>query len=571
VHIADEDRERGFRFGPLDRKGLIAGWRSGQLVSLAVGVLIAVWVLSSSPSIQGVLFGIFCISCSLVFAVWPIKAKTSEQWLPVVLGWVFATIVKRSRWSSPLPLEGRLALIDRFVGSGNGDSGSSAVRGCRGGSQRASKLRIERPKLAVNGSATTLAKLKPSKLWPSPFSMLSRCTVLGLPLESKGAPVGVVIDPYMHTCSAVLRARGSGFMLKSDAEQYETVSRWGRVLASAAQQGRGIYRLQWLVRSYPNPTNTLSCHLQSKRVISPTSPQALAYEDLIAGAEKDVLCNNTLLVISLRLPSNFFARYRQGENRSLVLVQKALLQEVFALSADLNGADIAVERALSPVELLSVVRQYMGDSRGMYPWGQRGKNLEAGEPVSLLPDGDAGSSRFSDGPTLSMPMGARTSWSELKIDNTWHATYWIAEWPRSPVPAEFLAPLLLETEVWKSVSIVMEPVPPIRAIRQIELQRTASLADEELKRRGGFLKTARERLEKEMLAQKEAELAGGHGQYRFAGYITVSGWSKEDLDRACTRIEHLASQCFLEIRRMYGSQDTAFTYSLPLARGLSRK
>ena len=47
---------------------------------------------------------------------------------------------------------------------------------------------------------------------------------------------------------------------------------------------------------------------------------------------------------------------------------------------------------------------------------------------------------------------------------TWHATYWIAEWPRIDVGPDFLAPLLLGP-LRRSVSVVMEPVSPARAVR----------------------------------------------------------------------------------------------------------
>ena len=67
-------------------------------------------------------------------------------------------------------------------------------------------------------------------------------------------------------------------------------------------------------------------------------------------------------------------------------------------------------------------------------------------------------------------------------------------------------------------------------VREVERQRTADIADAELRRRGGFISTARRRSEEETLERRETELADGHGQFRFSGYVTVTGNSEEELD-----------------------------------------
>ena len=80
----------------------------------------------------------------------------------------------------------------------------------------------------------------------------------------------------------------------------------------------------------------------------------------------------------------------------------------------------------------------------------------------------------------------------------------------------------LSSEVRRTMSVVMEPLGPIEASRKVEQARTADIADAELRRRGGFLATARRRREEEILVRREVELADGHAQYRFSGYVTVS-------------------------------------------------
>jgi len=144
----------------------------------------------------------------------------------------------------------------------------------------------------------------------------------------------------------------------------------------------------------------------------------------------------------------------------------------------------------------------------------------------------------------------------------------VSQWPRIDVGATFLAPLLMQTNVLRSVAVCMEPVPPSQAIRKVEAARTSDVADEETRRRGGFVTTARKRLQQEATARREQELADGHAEFRFAGFVTVSAPDPDALERACAEVEHAAQQARLELGRLYGQQPEAFTFTLPLARGL---
>jgi hypothetical protein len=84
----------------------------------------------------------------------------------------------------------------------------------------------------------------------------------------------------------------------------------------------------------------------------------------------------------------------------------------------------------------------------------------------------------------------------------------------------------------------------------------------------GFVETARTRRVSEAAVQREDELADGHAAVRFAGYVTVSARSEEELERHCSEVEHAAQMARLEPLRLYGQQEEAFSYTLPLCRGL---
>ena len=132
-------------------------------------------------------------------------------------------------------------------------------------------------------------------------------------------------------------------------------------------------------------------------------------------------------------------------------------------------------------------------------------------------------------------MAMSEEWSTHRVDGMIHTTFWVAEWPRTEVHSDFLAPLLLSS-VRATLSVVMEPLGSERAIRKVEASRTADLADSELRRRGGFVATARHARESEVLARREGELADGHASFRYAGFVTVSAEDEATLAVACDAI-----------------------------------
>jgi hypothetical protein len=165
-------------------------------------------------------------------------------------------------------------------------------------------------------------------------------------------------------------------------------------------------------------------------------------------------------------------------------------------------------------------------------------------------------------------MACEERWASYQSDSACHATFWIASWPRVEVPAVWLMPLLTQSGVLRTVSVTMEPVSLQRATREAEAARTADLEEEQLRSEHGFVTRARTRRRQEANVRREAELSRGHAELRFAGYVTVTGRNSDDLELACERVEHAAAQAHLELRRMYGQQAAAFTFTLPLGGGL---
>ena len=457
-----------YRFGPLERRGLVAGWRGGQLVVMAAGLLASVFVLRGHPSMGGVALVVVLVGLCTAAVTWPIHGRTAEQWAP------------------------------------------DAVRhvGCR----------LARRRLSGG----------------SPF-----CALEVLRVDAGGSQVAVVHDSRARTYTGVLRAWGPGFVLLGADDQTARVGSWSAVLSALARQGSAVHRLQWLARCLPDDGSQVRRHWRSAGVLDADSEAQRSYAALLEAEGGATRCHEVLLVLTVDAQrAARVVRAAGGGERGACTV---VLRETSWLRRQLADAGIDSGGLLDPGELAQVVR------RSFDAAGERSTALQTAWP---------------------WPMAIDAEWGRARADGTWHVSYWIAEWPRRDVGPDFLGPLLL-CGVRGTVSVVMEPVDPAEAARRVEQARTADIADAELRRRGGFLHSARRRREEEVLANREHELADGHAQYRFSGYITVSAEDADALEDACALVEQAAGRSGIELRRCYGTQAAAFTCTLPLGRGLS--
>jgi hypothetical protein len=444
---------RSYQFGPRERGATLAGWRAGQIITVALGLVIGVLILRVQPTPAGVGIAVVVLVLCGGMATWPVAGRTGEEWFPVVVCW-------------------------------------AARRGRPGGLRSADSLR-------------------------------------GLQLVRAGwHDMGVVHDTRARTVTAALSVRGQSFALLGPEEQDRRVGGWSSVLAALAREGSPVRRVQWVAASFPDQGHGAHEYLAERGADDAASASVASYGDLLADLDADACAHDVVLAVQV------------PQAKSLELACRALQREVTSLSRLLADADVLIEGTLSIDDLArQLLRSY--------------------EPRDDLHASTADP----------WPMALEEGWERVRVDGLWHATFWVAEWPRTDVRSDFLAPLLLGS-TRAVLSVVMEPLGPEAAARKVEASRTADLADSELRRRGGFVSTARRARESEVLARREAELAEGHASFRYAGFVTVSAPSEDELATACDTVQHAAGQCRLALRRMYGEQAAAYTCTLPLCRGL---
>jgi hypothetical protein len=516
-----------YRFGPLEQRGLIAGWRGGQIGSVAGGLVFGVLALRSHPSVVGVLGALACTAIGVAVAYWPVRGRTAEQWFPLVLRWLVAEARGGHRQHSTAPGFGQLARVD-----------------LAGGGTHRPAVRFNRP------------ERRRTRHPPGVFDGLH---IEGAPVgDGPDAPIaGVVRDARARTATAVLAVQGHSFALLGPVEQDSRIAAWARVLASMAREGSAVHRVQWVESCLPDDGSAVRGHQFAHGELGIDTAPGRSYQSLVDQSAPVTRRHRVLLALSIHTAHS--SREIRGSGGGNAGAAAVLLREVVALQRLMEEADATVEGILGPRALASVVRESSAPMRAV-----GGAGAEAGPGFVDEPEERGGSVSIGS----PWPMVVDPGWDSAHIDATWHATYWIAEWPRTDVTPDFLGPLLF-SPLRRSISLVMEPVSPNRAARQVGQARTADIADSELRRRGGFLVTARQTREKEGAEHRDVELADGHAQYRFSGYVTVTADSPDELRDACGSMEQAAGQTRMDLRRLYGEQDVAFACTLPLGRGLT--
>jgi hypothetical protein len=492
-----------YRFGALERRGLVGASRPGRVVLLGAACLVAVVVFRRWPTTGGLGIAMLLVGAACLATWLPVAGRTLDEWVPVVAGWLAARALGASRFRSAVPRAGTtLALESR---------------------ERHRPLELPRP--------------------------LDRVGLIGLPLADD-RELGVFADRRDGTYTAVAAVRVRSFGLLAAADQERRLERWGRVLASLARDGSPVRRLQVTERTLPHDEDQLAQWLEARadRTLPADAPARRSYETLLGTAADVTQDHDVLLALQVdprRARSTPWTERPQSRDEA---GGQLALREMRAFAERLEAADAGVVGLLSNVQCAHAVRlAYEPHLRGEY------SRLRLTEAHQL-------------GPTA-----ADALWDRYRSDGAVHRTYWIAQWPRLNVGPAFLAPLLLSATAVRAFSVVVEPVSPARARFAVEAAVTSDEADEQLRRERGFRTSARRRKQQAATRQRESELAEGHEELRFAGFITVSARNDAELERSCQEVADAAQQAYLDLQPMWGQQDVGFVCgALPLCHGLAR-
>jgi hypothetical protein len=486
-----------YRFGPLERRGLLGPFSLGQVLTVGVALVTAVALLDLVPSAGGAMAGLVAVLVAAGLAMFPIQGRTPVQWLPLCISHLVRGASGSRRFQSRTP-----------------------VVGLRSGQAR-------------KGAATVAVELPPTLRGVALLKIPYRTTTLGAISEHRG-----------RFLTAVLACEVGAFQLLDPPAQERRLAQWGLVLSSAA--GTPVRRLQWIERTAPAQGDELARYLHAER--DPElgvrgTPLMESYLELIDSSAPVIHSHELLLAVQVDT-----SRTRGGVAAATTM----LVEQTERIAGGLEGAEINVLGALSPEQVASTLRT------GFDPYArpELAARRAAGQATGASADAPG-------------PLASTEQWDHYRVDGALHATFWIAGWPRVDVTPMFMSALLNRSATVRTVAVSFEPLAPERSTREVEAAITRDRADRELRHRFGQSETARQRQVHEAALRREAELAAGHGEVRFSGFITVSGRDADDLRRACQQTQQNAAVARLELRRLYGRQAEAFTFTLPLGRGLA--
>ncbi len=490
--------QRRFRFGPLDRAGVILGLTGTQCSLLAAGMLTAGAALQARASVLVAITPVV-LAAGATFGRW--HARPLPDWLGPLTGWAHLHLSGGSRWHA-------------------------------------------RPRHRVH----------PGRPHLPPF--LTGVTLTELAADGGARPAGVGAIETRRSVSATLRVRGREFALLEPSDQARVLDAWGSALGAFCRERSPVTRISWcewsapasldehlaFVRTHtPNPTPTPD----SNDVLNAGDGLLDAYEAMVRDAGPLTTTHDVLVTVTIDRSRIDRRAAHPGDDPA----SRLLLDEVNLFARRLDHAGLDVDGPLSAAELAHLLRIRL-DPTSATRLSRRAQTL--GEAAGVVSAHNWA------------PFAVRTHWHEVQVDGAWHRGYWIAEWPRLEVPADWMAPLVLHAGSIRTLSLVYEPVAPSRSRRAIDRDATRLASDEDQRSRRGFRIGAAHRRAHDAVLSREAELVAGYPELAYTGFLTVTAATLEALDAASADWEQAAAQVGLELRCLDGQHDLALAATLPI-------
>jgi hypothetical protein len=268
---------------------------------------------------------------------------------------------------------------------------------------------------------------------------------------------------------------------------------------------------------------------------------------------------------------------RDQQHLTAQLQQHAVThQHLLALTLDLRQLSTGVSgsvgagrrgRGLSPAAFEGALRAVRDAATALLTADLLGCPLTVEEltgTLGLLLDPTA----TSCGP---LPASTRQDWDRGRTDDTLHRCYAVTGWPRLPLTADWLTPLLhapLPPGTARTLSVHTRPVAPAPAARRARASSAKARLDASDRSRLGLTGPDHSRLG-DTLAEAdadatEAELAAGYRLTDLSVLLAVSAAEPAALEQGCRQLRTDAATSRLGLRPLHGQHLTALASVLPL-------
>jgi hypothetical protein len=357
--------------------------------------------------------------------------------------------------------------------------------------------------------------------------------------DSWGRPFAVLSLPTPGHYSITFSAQPEGGSLVDREQTDEWVARFGLALAQLGEEV-GVIAAAVTIETVPDTGREL--YQQVARRIDPNAP---------------ALARATLLEVTDRYPAGsaqtrawitlVFASELDGKRLKVDEFANAVKPRVRALGESFHGSGVGLVQPLSAQELCETARIAFDPAVG--------ELLEANRL-----DGVETPLRWSEvGPT-----GHQAGWDSYLHDSGLSVTWGMTIAPRGTVQSSVLTKLLAPSSrvARKRVTVIYRVIDPGDAATLVERdQRTAEFNLGTARRKS---KSKIAEVEKADQTAKEQERGAGLVDFAMLVTATVDANDPDAKAIAEAAIDNLASTARITLRKLYGSQDSAFAASLPL-------
>jgi len=385
---------------------------------------------------------------------------------------------------------------------------------------------------------------------------LAGLRMIEVPTQDGISRIGLLIDESKRsrTATAAMLTFGESMVTADEATRSQRLDGWESIMNAWCQRGSGVSRFQLMIRTAPDVINDAARHVHANGLIT-----------------KGVVWENTRALITG--PATKAARHE------VYLVVELDLQRLAGAveSVDKKWSDEAIGAAAR--DLLVEIQQSLQEEKITAPNTENGW-LRPGQYAALihtqfdpdsLPLHDMLASPDQDmDPRLAGPSASERNWKLYRHDSGVSCTLWCNELPKTPVHSGWLRPVLTQTGVLRTVSLVSQPLNTQAATEQLRKQVDGAEGEKEHKRRRGVFVSSRVQREANAARDQEAAVSAGDGFFRYHLFVTVTAADEAALKRNVMSVQRRLTKAGCQAMVLYGEQDQAFFASaLPLARGLA--
>ena len=361
-----------------------------------------------------------------------------------------------------------------------------------------------------------------------------------------GSRLGAFRDGHRRTLTAVIPVSGPQFVVEPRGEQERLLAGWGDLLGQFAVERGVVSHLSWSDLARPSGMGDHITWLDSDQRGNPVPGAAESYRELLEDGTTTAI--NHEAVVTITVAKERLSRHRTSAGNADDHLRRALITSVEALLRGLRSAALSAGDPFDATGLQRLIRSRI-DPVSARPRPRRGRLVER---LALVRAATAG------------PLVLDAGWRDIQVDAAHHRTWWVGTWPRLAVPPAWLEPFLSSGGITRSMTVYFQPVPTHQSRRRIERDLVKLESDAIAKEDKGRRVDARHRRATQALLDREEELVAGYPEMGYAGLVTVSARTQEELDEQAEVVEQLARETGMDLRVLDARQDIAWAASLPL-------